>query len=603
MLFPDAYPRDDDLEEGEGPVRIGGRYELGKLLRRSPFGTTFAARDVSEENRPCEVQVLDHARNLEALRELRARLAEIPPRHRSPLRAVGHDERGKLFCEWEAIPCETLAERLERHRPLPERHALEIARQILTCLAEAHGRGVAHGSLDLESVLLEEEPRWTDEASLALSVRLADFGLRGLGGNPLATEYDEDGDAFADDRLAVIRILDQTSGGKAPTVRSLLKRFEAGDFPTAGFFLSAIEEAQRSQRTRRRFELALLVPAMFALLFGVLFLRERGANASAKSEFDERARELARMSSLATEERDSLEASRALLAAKLARENGRTLAERLEARWRELTASPRTADPEELTAIARYFDDGRLEQALQGYTRSLERHLVRDGKVAPRFGDFPSLEAWGRTISASSALSLSPAGARLLALDHGRRLTLPGVRPEPLPPLLRASLPKDPGTVIEEILRRSSIGESYPGPRGVLRVYREAGRFVNERVVGGRARRIERRVHDSAGALLETSELSLEPALDRALTWSEPGNWEHVSITEAPAASLPLDALGIDAERYRRFRSAVEGRRLEVLRTRVPDAKETTLLISPTLGELRREGNLQRELVFADLLP
>jgi len=603
MLFPDAFPRADDLEEGEGPIRIGGRYELGKLLRRSPFGTTFAARDAAEENRPCEVQLLDHARDLEALRELRARLAEIPPRHRSPLRAVGRDERGRLFCEWEAIPCETLAERLERHRPLPERHALEMARQILTCLAEAHGRGVAHGSLDLESVLLEEEPRWTDEASLALSVRLADFGLRSLGGNPLATEYDEEGDAFADDRLAVIRILDQTSGGKAPAVRSLLKRFEAGDFPTAGFLLSAIEQAQRSRRTRKSFQLALVAPAMLALLFGVLFLRERGAHARATSELGERSRELAHVSSRATEERNSLEASRALLAAELAREREHTLAGRLEARWRELALSPRTASPEELTAIARYFDDGRLEVALQGYTRALERHLLRDGVVTPRFGDFPSLEAWGRTIRASSALSLSPAGARLLVLEHGHRLTLPGARPEPLPPLLRASLPENPGTVLEEILRRSSLDRAYPGPRGVLRVYREGDRFVRERVVGDRARRIERRVHDGAGTLLEASELSLEPALERVLTWNEPGSWEHVSIPEAPAAGLPLEALGIDAERYRRFRRAVEGRPLEILRQRVSDGNETTLLISPALGELRREGNLQRELVFADLLP
>ena len=156
------------------------------------------------------------------------------------------------------------------------------------------------------------------------------------------------------------------------------------------------------------------------------------------------------MSSRATEERNSLEASRALLAAELAREREHTLAGRLEARWRELALSPRTASPEELTAIARYFDDGRLEVALQGYTRALERHLLRDGVVTPRFGDFPSLEAWGRTIRASSALSLSPAGARLLVLEHGHRLTLPGARPEPLPPLLRASLPENPGTVLEE---------------------------------------------------------------------------------------------------------------------------------------------------------
>ncbi len=605
MLFPEAYP----TRSGEESPLFAERYELGKLLRRGPFGTTFAARDTTEEHRPCEIQILDHARDLEALRELRVQLSGLPSRHRLPLLAVGRADH-KLYCEWDAIASEPLAAKLERTRPLSTNHAVEITRQILEGLTEAHGRGVPHGSLNLNSVLLEHEPGWTEVTAYATSVRLADFGLRTLGGNPLVLEFAGDGDPFSDDRLAVMRILGEMSAPRSRRVRAFLRRCERGDFPTVGFMLSAIEALQQKGRARQRLWLAVALPAALVLLFGTLFLRERSAHAASRSSAKQHAAQLAASMESRAQTQEQWDETRAALEERLEGELRRTLPQRMSKRWHELIDAPRTSQLDEVMAVARWFDDSRLETALAGYADALEQHLWQGRLADPaRFEDFPNLRAWSTHIASSTALSMSEEGARILALDHGRRLTQRNETLGPLPPLLRARLPEDPGPALAEILQRSSVAASFPGPPGVLRLYRETrtSNWITEEILDARARRVTQRIHDAGGTLLEERQIDTRVSdTDSArnhVPWRVGGGWERLWVSEKPAASVPLKALGVDPIRYRHFRRAIEGRTLEVLRTEVEGANNTTLLLSPELGEVRREGNLERELVFADLLP
>ena len=81
-------------------------------------------------------------------------------------------ERGEIdFLSMEYLEGETLAERIQRDRRMPEREVREIARQLLAGLAAAHSKGVAHGDLKSNNIILCREP------SGGLRVVITDFGL------------------------------------------------------------------------------------------------------------------------------------------------------------------------------------------------------------------------------------------------------------------------------------------------------------------------------------------------------------------------------------------------------------------------------------------
>ena len=75
------------------------------------------------------------------------------------------------FLSMEFLEGETLAERIRRDGTLPEEDVREIARQILTGLDAAHSKGVVHGDLKSNNVIL------TQESAGALRAVITDFGL------------------------------------------------------------------------------------------------------------------------------------------------------------------------------------------------------------------------------------------------------------------------------------------------------------------------------------------------------------------------------------------------------------------------------------------
>src|SRR6266851_5104929 len=75
------------------------------------------------------------------------------------------------FLSMEYLEGETLAERIQRDRRMSESEVREIARQLLAGLDAAHSKGVVHGDLKSNNIVLTKEP------SGELRVVITDFGL------------------------------------------------------------------------------------------------------------------------------------------------------------------------------------------------------------------------------------------------------------------------------------------------------------------------------------------------------------------------------------------------------------------------------------------
>jgi serine/threonine protein kinase/tetratricopeptide (TPR) repeat protein len=75
------------------------------------------------------------------------------------------------FLSMEFVDGQTLSEQIDRHGPVPEREAREIARQICAGLAQAHRQGVIHGDLKPGNILIVRAPR------SPIRVVITDFGV------------------------------------------------------------------------------------------------------------------------------------------------------------------------------------------------------------------------------------------------------------------------------------------------------------------------------------------------------------------------------------------------------------------------------------------
>lgn len=88
--------------------------------------------------------------------------------HQSILPYVGSGESGgQLFLCSEACEYDSLAERIAQRRSFSPEDVIEIGWQLCSALQQAHNRGLAHGGLSLDSVLLSDN----------LQVTLIDFGV------------------------------------------------------------------------------------------------------------------------------------------------------------------------------------------------------------------------------------------------------------------------------------------------------------------------------------------------------------------------------------------------------------------------------------------
>jgi serine/threonine protein kinase/tetratricopeptide (TPR) repeat protein len=123
------------------------------------------------------------------------------------------------FLAMEYVDGETLARRLSRDGKLPEREALEIARQLCAGVAEAHRSGIVHRDLKPGNVMLSQSREG------GLHVVVMDFGLAGA----IASDSSEGG----------------TPGYMAPEVTKGEKASCASDIYSLGVILYEIVTGQR----------------------------------------------------------------------------------------------------------------------------------------------------------------------------------------------------------------------------------------------------------------------------------------------------------------------------------------------------------------------
>jgi eukaryotic-like serine/threonine-protein kinase len=157
---------------------LAGEYSLQRELGRGGMGVVYLARDV-QLDRDVAIKVLPThlARTTEArerfLREARTAAGLSHP-HIVPIHRVG-EAGGFVFFVMSYVEGETLGDRLRSRGPLPASDTMRVLREVAWALAYAHGRGIVHGDVKPDNILLEAG---TGRALVT------DFGIARGGGDP-----------------------------------------------------------------------------------------------------------------------------------------------------------------------------------------------------------------------------------------------------------------------------------------------------------------------------------------------------------------------------------------------------------------------------------
>ncbi len=190
----------------DSQVRVYHHYEIltqpeGSLweLGRGAMGVTYKARDVNL-NTPVALKVISAPFSLRTdsrrrfLREARAAaclrhpnvasvfhfgtINALPPLEGTLVTAEESADLGDCFYAMEFVEGETLEARIRRAGPLSARLSLEVAGQVTRALVAAEKRGLVHRDLKPSNIMLSNEPRGNDAASVIEPwVKVIDFGL------------------------------------------------------------------------------------------------------------------------------------------------------------------------------------------------------------------------------------------------------------------------------------------------------------------------------------------------------------------------------------------------------------------------------------------
>lgn len=159
---------------------IGGQFQLKEEIGRGGFGVVFRARQLGVERNVAVKMLLPHAMTHEGVIERfkrEARLASsLTHRNSVTIYAYGiHQEgegvQGLPYLAMEYLEGETLQGYLVRHRRLTYKDALDILKQALGSLAEAHKKGIVHRDLKPENIFICNRNR---EDRI---VKVLDFGI------------------------------------------------------------------------------------------------------------------------------------------------------------------------------------------------------------------------------------------------------------------------------------------------------------------------------------------------------------------------------------------------------------------------------------------
>jgi len=160
---------------GPGHV-VAGRYRIEQLLGQGGMGSVYRAVQLSVGRTVALKLLMDEHDGSAALLERfqREALALARLTHENTVRLFdfGTSERGRPFLVMELLRGADLARDLERQGPLRYDHALQVTRQLLCSLSEAHDAGIVHRDIKPGNVFLCAASSWP-------RVKVLDFGIVG----------------------------------------------------------------------------------------------------------------------------------------------------------------------------------------------------------------------------------------------------------------------------------------------------------------------------------------------------------------------------------------------------------------------------------------
>jgi serine/threonine-protein kinase len=157
---------------------IAGRFTVLSRLGEGAMGTVYRAKQ-SPIGREVAVKILRSERALDEtsrarfLREARANSLLTSP-NTVTVFDFGADEGGEFYLAMELLEGESLGQRLKRMGRLAPAAALDLARQALRSLGEAHAKGIIHRDLKPDNLFFA---RLRTNATYEEIVKVLDFGI------------------------------------------------------------------------------------------------------------------------------------------------------------------------------------------------------------------------------------------------------------------------------------------------------------------------------------------------------------------------------------------------------------------------------------------
>ncbi len=201
--------RAQDLAESNGDPMLGrtlaGRFTIMARLGAGSMGTVYRARQVAI-HRDVAIKILrsdravDDAAKARFLREARAN-SVLQSAHTVTVFDFGQSETGELYLAMEMLEGESVGQRLQRIKRLPIDMAVDVARQALRSLAEAHAKGIVHRDLKPDNLFFAKVVNAGGQGEEILKV--LDFGIAkmlGEGAGPMNAVETQAGTVFGTPR-------------------------------------------------------------------------------------------------------------------------------------------------------------------------------------------------------------------------------------------------------------------------------------------------------------------------------------------------------------------------------------------------------------------
>ncbi len=201
--------RAQDMADASGDSMLGRtlaeRFTVVAKLGAGSMGAVYRARQLAI-GREVAIKILrsdravDDAAKARFLREARANSVLVSP-NTVTVYDFGQSETGELYLAMELLEGESVGQRLQREKRVTAEVAVEVARQALRSLAEAHHKGIVHRDLKPDNLFFAHVVNASGQPEEIIKV--LDFGIAkmfGEGAGPMNAIETQAGTVFGTPR-------------------------------------------------------------------------------------------------------------------------------------------------------------------------------------------------------------------------------------------------------------------------------------------------------------------------------------------------------------------------------------------------------------------